>query len=241
MPAPIIDDELWKLIEPLLRPPKPRRKRYPGRLPVTDRAALNGILLVLKIGMRWNHLPTRLGFGSRATCWRRLHDWQQARVWDKLHGLLLDKLRESARSISHTRLSIHCPCEPMGRPKNWAKPHRSRTTKIQTLRPRRRERRSCQRYPERRESQRCHATAVAGRHHPADSRRTRPTASQAQGHLRRPRLRLRLASPPTSRVVASDRLSSGVTSNTAAALAKSVGSSNGLIRGSMVSVVSHSR
>ncbi|MDN7530615.1 MULTISPECIES: transposase [Burkholderia cepacia complex] len=97
MPAPIIDDELWALIEPLLPPPKPRRKRYPGRLPVSDRAALNGILLVLKTGMRWNHLPTGLGFGSGATCWRRLHDWQQAGMWDKLNGLLLDKLRESGQ------------------------------------------------------------------------------------------------------------------------------------------------
>lgn len=74
MPEPIIDDEQWTLIEPLLPPPKPRRKRYPGRLPVSDRAALNGILLVLKTGMRWNHLPARFGFGSGATCWRRLHD-----------------------------------------------------------------------------------------------------------------------------------------------------------------------
>ncbi|WP_250456332.1 transposase, partial [Caballeronia sp. ATUFL_M2_KS44] len=50
MPAPFIDDELWALIEPLLPPSKPRRKRYPGRLRVSDRAALNGILLVLKTG-----------------------------------------------------------------------------------------------------------------------------------------------------------------------------------------------
>jgi transposase len=47
--------------------------------------------------MRWNHLPTQLGFGSGATCWRRLHDWQQAGVWDKLHALLLERLRESGQ------------------------------------------------------------------------------------------------------------------------------------------------
>jgi transposase len=58
---------------------------------------LNGILFVLKTGLRWNHLPTILGFGSGATCWRRLHDWQKAGVWDKLHELLLDKLRESGQ------------------------------------------------------------------------------------------------------------------------------------------------
>ncbi|MEX3582992.1 MAG: transposase, partial [Burkholderia sp.] len=56
MEAPIIDDELWTLIEPLLPPPKPRPKEHPGRPRVSDRAALNGILFVLKTGLRWNHL-----------------------------------------------------------------------------------------------------------------------------------------------------------------------------------------
>ncbi|HDR8989179.1 TPA: IS5/IS1182 family transposase, partial [Burkholderia vietnamiensis] len=32
MAKPIIDDELWTLIEPLLPPPKPRREKNPGRL-----------------------------------------------------------------------------------------------------------------------------------------------------------------------------------------------------------------
>ncbi|WP_459574255.1 transposase, partial [Cupriavidus sp. 8B] len=53
MGAPIIDDELWALIEPLLPAPMPRRKKYPGRLPVSDRAVLNGILFVFKTGIRW--------------------------------------------------------------------------------------------------------------------------------------------------------------------------------------------
>jgi transposase len=97
MEAPIIDDELWTLIEPLLPPPKPRRKAHPGRPRVPDRAALNGILFVLKTGLRWNHLPTLLGFGSGATCWRRLNDWRKAGVWDRLHELLLDKLREAGQ------------------------------------------------------------------------------------------------------------------------------------------------
>ena len=97
MQAPIIDDELWTLIEPLLPPSKPRRKKYPGRLPVSDRAALNGILFVFKTGLRWNHLPTSLGFGSGATCWRRLRDWTEAGVWDRLHELLFAHLREAGQ------------------------------------------------------------------------------------------------------------------------------------------------
>ncbi|WP_390174012.1 IS5 family transposase, partial [Robbsia andropogonis] len=94
MGAPIIDDELWALIEPLLPPPKPRRKKYPGRLPVSNRAALNGILFVFKTGIRWCDLSTKLGFGSGPTCWRRLRDWQRAGGWSALHALLLAKLRE---------------------------------------------------------------------------------------------------------------------------------------------------
>ncbi|WP_088507153.1 IS5 family transposase, partial [Burkholderia ubonensis] len=102
MEAPIIDDELWTLIEPLLPPPKPKREERPGRPRVLDRAALNGILFVLKTGIRWNHLPTRLGFGSGATCWRRLDDWQKAGVWDRLHELVLDKLRAAGQlDLSH--------------------------------------------------------------------------------------------------------------------------------------------
>ena len=91
----IIDDELWKRIEPLLPRPKPRREKYPGRKPVPDRAALSGILFVLSTGVRWRDLPAEMGCGSGVTCWRRLRDWQEAGVWDRLHELLLAELRAS--------------------------------------------------------------------------------------------------------------------------------------------------
>ena len=105
MGAPIIDDELWALIEPLLPPPKPRRKKHPGRLPVSNRAALNGILFVFKTGIRWCDLSTKLGYGSGPTCWRRLRDWQKAGVWKRLHELLLEKLRE-AGELDFSRAAV---------------------------------------------------------------------------------------------------------------------------------------
>jgi hypothetical protein len=40
-----ISDELWEQIRPPLLPVRPRRSRWPGRLPLDDRACLNGILL----------------------------------------------------------------------------------------------------------------------------------------------------------------------------------------------------
>ena len=103
MAAPpwIVSDELWKLIEPLL-PRHPRRLRYPGRRRLPDRPALQGILFVLHTGIAWRHLPPELGFGSGITCWRRLEEWQQAGVWEKLHALLLTSLR-AAGEIDFSR------------------------------------------------------------------------------------------------------------------------------------------
>ncbi|WP_223963133.1 IS5 family transposase [Paraburkholderia sabiae] len=97
MAKPILDDELWALIEPLLPPPKPRRSRYPGRKPLDDRALLTGILFILQTGLRWDLLPREMGCGSGMSCWRRLRDWQAAGVWDRLHEVLLAKLREADR------------------------------------------------------------------------------------------------------------------------------------------------
>src|SRR5207249_12172837 len=88
----IVSDELWELVGPLL-PVKERRFRYPGRKRLPDRQALQGILFVLHTGMSWTHLPSELGFGSGVTCWRRLDEWQRAGVWERLHQLLLARLR----------------------------------------------------------------------------------------------------------------------------------------------------
>jgi transposase len=89
-------DQLWELIEPLL-PRTRRRFRHPGRRRLDDRQALNGILFVLTTGIVWQRLPQELGFGSGMTCWRRLDEWQKAGVWERLHELLLARLRQAGR------------------------------------------------------------------------------------------------------------------------------------------------
>jgi transposase len=95
MSKPLVSDELWALVEPLLptEPPKPKG----GRPRIPDRAALTGIIFVLKSGIPWELLPQEMGCGSGVTCWRRLRDWQQAGVWERLHRLLLDRLGEADR------------------------------------------------------------------------------------------------------------------------------------------------
>jgi len=101
----IVEDALWAEIEPLLPPPKPRRLKNPGRKPVPDRAALTGILFVLRTGLRWRDLPAEMVCGSGVTCWRRLRDWQEAGVWDRLHDILLSKLR-AADQIDFSRVIV---------------------------------------------------------------------------------------------------------------------------------------
>jgi transposase len=93
---PEISDELWARIAPLL-PVRVRRRRYPGRMPLDDRAVLTGILVVLARGIGFERLPKELGFGSGMTCWRRLRDWQQAGVWPALAQLLAEELPDGHR------------------------------------------------------------------------------------------------------------------------------------------------
>ena len=92
MPKPLIEDDLWAHIEPLL-PKKRRRKRHTGRRPLDDRLVLSGILFVLRSGIPWEMLPKEMGCGSGMTCWRRLKDWQRRGVWRRLHKVLLSELR----------------------------------------------------------------------------------------------------------------------------------------------------
>jgi len=90
----LIDDALWGRVEPLLPKRRRRRGKAMGRPRVPDRAALTGILFVLRAGLPWQMLPKEMGCGSGSTCWRRLVGWQRAGVWRRLHEALLSELRQ---------------------------------------------------------------------------------------------------------------------------------------------------
>jgi len=103
MAAPHVPDALWSIIEPLIPPDRPKPKG--GRPRVSDRAALTGIVFVLRSGIPWEMLPAEMGCGSGMTCWRRLREWQQTGVWDRLHRVLLDRLG-SANAIDWRRAAV---------------------------------------------------------------------------------------------------------------------------------------
>lgn len=91
----LVSDELWTLLQPLL--PLPPLHLQGGRRRLPDRAALTGILFVLKMDIPWKLLPAELGCGSGMTCWRRLQEWQATGVWPRLQQILMTKLVEAGQ------------------------------------------------------------------------------------------------------------------------------------------------
>jgi len=95
MRAHFVPDDLWQRVAPLLPPAPERRRRHPGRLRVSDRAALAGVLYVLRTGVAWRDVPAETVGCSGVTAWRRLRDWTEVGVWPRLHAALLSELRRA--------------------------------------------------------------------------------------------------------------------------------------------------
>ncbi|MBD3191165.1 MAG: IS5 family transposase [Candidatus Heimdallarchaeota archaeon] len=79
-----LSDDEWALIQPVLPPKAPT-----GRPRADDRQTINGILYVLLTGCRWMDLPEK--YGSHKTCWRRLKQWTEQGVWERISERLLTK------------------------------------------------------------------------------------------------------------------------------------------------------
>ena len=103
MTRPLVSDELWAAVAPLLpaEPPKPKG----GRPRCDDRRALEGIVLVLWSGIGWERLPREVFGCTGMTCWRRLRDWHAAGVLGDLHRVLLERLA-AADELDWSRASI---------------------------------------------------------------------------------------------------------------------------------------
>jgi transposase len=131
MAKELLTDELWEAIEPLLPEEPPKLKGGRPRLP--DRAALTGILFVLKSGIPWEMLPQEMGCGSGMTCWRRLKEWHEAGVWEKLHRILLGRLGK-ADEIDWERASLDSAsvAAPGGGQKRPARIRRTRANRARS-------------------------------------------------------------------------------------------------------------
>ena len=86
--GPMLTDKQWKKIAPLL--PRLPKSKCGGRPWADSRRVLEGILWIARSGARWQDLPAE--FPSPATCWRRLHDWEQRGVWLTIWRTFLGEL-----------------------------------------------------------------------------------------------------------------------------------------------------
>ena len=86
-------DRLWGRVRPLL-PPTPAHPRG-GRPFADDRACFEGIVHVLRNGLRWREVPAC--YPSGVTCWRRHRDWTEAGVWHRVWKLVLAELAEAGK------------------------------------------------------------------------------------------------------------------------------------------------
>jgi transposase len=88
----LLSDKPWVKIEPLL--PRANRSAKGGRPPSDNRAVVEGILWILKTGVRWRDLPPQ--YPSPITCWRRLRDWEEQEVWLKIWHSFIAELDEAS-------------------------------------------------------------------------------------------------------------------------------------------------
>lgn len=89
----LLTDEQWQKIEPLL--PEFRRSGKGGPKPIDNRRVFEGILWVLRSGARWKDLPDR--YPSASTCWRRLRDWEDEGVWERVWRAFVAELDEKGQ------------------------------------------------------------------------------------------------------------------------------------------------
>lgn len=86
----LVPDGLWELFQQVV-PQAPTRPQGGGRRRYGDREVLAAIVFVATTGCTWAQLPPVFG-PSGPTAHRRFTEWSRARVWAKLHRLVLDEL-----------------------------------------------------------------------------------------------------------------------------------------------------
>lgn len=87
----LVPDELWELFQRVV-PEVPSRPQGGGRRRHGDREVLAAIVFVATSGCTWQQLSSASFGPSGATAHRRFSEWSKARVWAKLHRLVLDEL-----------------------------------------------------------------------------------------------------------------------------------------------------
>ncbi len=91
LPGLLVPDELWALFRRVVPERVVMRRQGGGRRRAGDRECLAAIVFVATTGCTWRQLPPVFG-PAWPTVYRRFAHWSQARVWARLHKVILDEL-----------------------------------------------------------------------------------------------------------------------------------------------------
>jgi transposase len=155
MSKPLVDDELWSIIHPMLpeHPPRPT----------------GGILFVLKTGIAWEDFPCEMGCCGM-TLLNRLRQWQRAGIWHRLHLIMLDRLR-GAEQLDFSRVIVDAASvRAMHGGKKRERPRGPQEKRVETPPGHRRRRRAAGREADRRQPARRNPADAAGRCDPVAAR-----------------------------------------------------------------------
>jgi transposase len=86
-------EEFYDLVSHHLPPDQPVGPKG-GRPRIGHRIILKVLWFVLASGCRWEDVPAEMGCSGR-TAHRRLRDWEELGIWDRLHADLLRLLRQA--------------------------------------------------------------------------------------------------------------------------------------------------
>lgn len=93
MAASQMPEEFFEELQPWLPPEKPVGPQG-GRPRIAHVVVMRVIWFVLSSGCRWEDVPLELGCSGR-TAHRRLREWEELGIWDRLHAHLLALLRKA--------------------------------------------------------------------------------------------------------------------------------------------------
>lgn len=85
-----VDDALWAIIAKVVEARDPPAKT--GRPRTDPRAALNGIIYVMRSGCQWNHLPAR--FGDDSSVHRTMQRWIAKGILQRIWAVLVEQCAE---------------------------------------------------------------------------------------------------------------------------------------------------
>ena len=112
-PRQMISDATWQQLEKALAEAKHSRAGAPPE--ITDRAFLEAVLYLVRVGCPWRDLPKELGYWHAV--YMRFRRWEERGVWNKLWKVLQGEHFAQARDLFIDSTTVRAHQHAAGAPK----------------------------------------------------------------------------------------------------------------------------